>query len=127
MDRLVDHLFVFEGDGVISDYPGNYSQLRESKKNKGDELVAVPKTEVKQEAAQPVEKKRLSYNEQREFETLEKELGRLERERKGIYEQLSSPDLPFDQLQKLSERINQINDDINLKEMRWLELSEAQS
>jgi len=128
MDRLVDHLFVFEGAGVVSDYPGNYSQFREWRKVKDQQESESPqKAEEKKSTFQPTEKKKLSYKEQREFEMLEKELAQLETERKSIYEQLSSPDLPFEDLQKLSERVNSINEEIDLKEMRWLELSEAQS
>ena len=72
-------------------------------------------------------KKKLSYKEQREFEMLEKELQELEKERKTIYDQLASQDLPFEKLQALSERINTINGLIDEKELRWLELSETVS
>lgn len=124
MDRLVDHLFVFEGDGVISDFPGNYSQYREWQKQKENveneqEKLPVPKTDA------PVSsKKKLSYKEQREFESLQKNLQELEMERKQIFDQLQDPNLQFDRLQSLSERINAINIEIDEKEFRWLELSE---
>ncbi|HEU0112435.1 MAG TPA: ABC-F family ATP-binding cassette domain-containing protein [Flavisolibacter sp.] len=124
MDRLVDHLFVFEGDGVISDFPGNYSQYREWQKQKENveneqEKLPVPKTDA------PVSsKKKLSYKEQREFESLQKNLQELEMERKQIFDQLQDPNLQFDKLQSLSERINAINIEIDEKEFRWLELSE---
>ncbi|HVG41814.1 MAG TPA: ATP-binding cassette domain-containing protein, partial [Chitinophagaceae bacterium] len=125
MDRLVDHLFVFEGDGVISDFPGNYSQYRERIKEK------IPEIEEKKPAiiiSAPVvdvtPKKKFSYKEQREYENLEKELAQLEKERKNIYEQLNAPHLPYDKIQGLTERISFINNSIDSKEMRWLELSE---
>lgn len=128
MDRLVDHLFVFEGEGKISDFPGNYSQLREWEKQKEAREAEEAKPVAPQKAeATPVAKKKLSYKEQREFETLETELKQLEAERKTIYEKLSDASLPFEELQQLSERINAIGNLIDEKELRWLELSEATS
>ncbi|HEX2607584.1 MAG TPA: ATP-binding cassette domain-containing protein, partial [Flavisolibacter sp.] len=124
MDRLVDHLFVFEGDGIINDYPGNYSQLRESQREKEAEVPVIerPSMPVEQPA---IARKKLSYKEQREFENLEKDIRALENERKEIYDKLSSDTLPFDQLQKLTERITVIANLIDEKELRWLELSEV--
>jgi len=126
MDRLVDHLLVFEGDGVITDYPGNYSQYREAQKEK--ETFAAPKPvaeapKEKKEEAAPV-KRKPSYKEQREFETLEKELAELDEERKNIYKQLENGGLPYEELQKLTDRVGAINNSIDEKELRWLELSE---
>jgi ATP-binding cassette subfamily F protein uup len=127
MDRLVDHLLVFEGEGAIRDFPGNYSQFREWQKEKeataSEEVMATRATSPA--AAAP--KKKLSYKEQREFQMLEKELQELEKERKTIYDQLASQDLPFEKLQALTERINTINGLIDDKELRWLELSETVS
>ncbi|MGZ3895722.1 MAG: ABC-F family ATP-binding cassette domain-containing protein [Flavisolibacter sp.] len=126
MDRLVDHLFVFEGEGVVSDFPGNYSQFREGQKQK-EAAETESRTEIKKPETVAVARKKLSYKEQREFDLLEKELQALENERKTIYDQLASPDLPFEKLQQGSERINVINRLIDEKEFRWLELSEAAS
>lgn len=128
MDRLVDHLFVFEGNGVIRDFPGNYTQYREWQKSQ----EAIPE-EIKKEApvVKPVEdkpvvpgKKKMSFKEQREFETLEKEIAGLEKERSDLTAQMSDAALPFNKLQEISERITAINTTIEEKEMRWLELSE---
>jgi ATPase components of ABC transporters with duplicated ATPase domains len=121
MDRLVDHLFVFEGDGVIRDFPGNYSQYRIAQ----DETKA-PKPEVKKEAPkqESTEKKKLSYKEKREFEQLQQDIANLEKEKAAITEQLNSGNLPFEQLQQLSLRITEIGNLLDEKEMRWLELSE---
>jgi ATP-binding cassette subfamily F protein uup len=126
MDRLVDHLFVFKGGGEIRDFPGNYSQYREWEKQKEAQQTEA-KPEIKKTEPAPASKKKLSYKEQREFEMLEKELHDLENERKTIYEQMASPDLPFEKLQQYSEKINDINQLIDEKELRWLELSEATS
>jgi ATP-binding cassette subfamily F protein uup len=126
MDRLVDHLFVFEGDGVIRDFPGNYSDYRLSQKTDEKKIVAPPDdTEAAAPvSAKPKEKKKLSFNEKREFEQLEKELPALEKEKAEITEKMSRPNLAYDELQKLSERITEITQLLEEKEMRWLELSE---
>jgi ATP-binding cassette subfamily F protein uup len=130
MDRLVDHLFVFEGGGEIRDFPGNYSQYREWQKTE-EALLAEKKPEpVKKEepkaapARQEAPKKKLSFKEQHELDNLTKEIPQLEIERSNLTEQLSDPNLPFEKLQQISERINQINETIDEKELRWLELSE---
>lgn len=124
MDRLVDHLFVFEGGGEIRDYPGNYSQYREWLKQREVLLPEEKKIEPAKQPHPENQKRKLSYNEQREFQMLEKELGELEVEKKQISEKLSSANLPFEQLQKLSERIAEISILIDQKELRWLQLSE---
>jgi ABC transport system ATP-binding/permease protein len=132
MDRLVDHLFVFEGNGNIRDFPGNYTQYRleqEKEEAKGAEVsgkgeVAGVKEEII--SSPPVAtaaKKKMSFKEKREFDMLQKEIGELEKERTLITEKLGG-NIPFDELQKLSERISIINQLLDEKEMRWLELSE---
>jgi ATP-binding cassette subfamily F protein uup len=127
MDRLVDHLFVFEGEGEIRDFPGNYSQLREWQKLK-EEAPEVPQATVAiKEPEVILPKKKLSYKEQREFELLENELKTLEKERATLYTELSNSSLPYDKLQEISARINIIGKSIDDKELRWLELSDAQS
>lgn len=123
MDRLVDHLFVFEGEGVVRDFPGNYSLYRDSLKETEtkDATIKVEKTMAVIE--QPT-KKKLSYKEQREFESLEKDIKALEKERKEIYSLFNKEGLPYEQVQKLTERISIVTNEINGKELRWLELSE---
>lgn len=123
MDRLVDHLFVFEGNGEVKDFPGNYSQYREWQKDK--ELVEQEnKMPVAAKAENSGLQKKLSYKEQREFNSLEKEIADLEKEKREISNKLSFSDLPFEELQKLSESIGILSAQINEKEFRWLELSE---
>ncbi len=127
MDRLVDHLFVFEGDGMIRDFPGNYSQYRLWQKE--EEQTAAPATmaEPRQEkAAKPAEKRKMSYKEKREFELLEKEMAELAREKESITEKLNSGNALFEELQQLSVRIGEIATLLDDKEMRWLELSEIE-
>ena len=124
MDRLVDHLFVFEGAGEIKDFPGNYSQFRELQREKEVPSEEKKSEQVKQTHVYNVQKKKLSYKDQREFEMLEKELTDLEAEKKAISEKLSSTQTSFNELQLLSKRIAEISHLIDQKELRWLELSE---
>jgi ATP-binding cassette subfamily F protein uup len=127
MDRLVDHLFVFEGEGQVRDFPGNYSQYREWLKQ-NDIVQEQPQKQSlpTPEILTPV-KKKLTYKEQREFETLEKEISSLEKEKTSISEKLLSIGLSFEELQRLSQRIAEISSLIDEKELRWLELSENPS
>ena len=124
MDRLVDHLFVFEGDGVVRDFPGNYSQYRiETAGQDGKE--SKPDQKESSTISEPVEtKKKISYKDKREFETLEKEIARLNAEKQTITEKLSAGSLAYDELQKLSYRIEELAQLLDEKEFRWLELSE---
>jgi len=129
MDRLVDHLFVFEGNGVVRDFPGNYSQYRIRAKAQEEEKNFREETKTKQEqtaapAPAAAAKKRMSYKEKREFEQLQHDIAALEKEKAGITEKLSSGQVPFEELQQLSIRINEITALLDEKEMRWLELSE---
>lgn len=129
MDRLVDHLFVFEGDGVVKDFAGNYSQYRLQQKMTDDSLQM---TEKKKEEATPVNshlstvnsKKRMSYKEKREFEQLEKEIADLNKEKENITVRIGSSEVPFEELQWLSQRIGEVTQLLDEKELRWLELSE---
>jgi ATP-binding cassette subfamily F protein uup len=135
MDRLVDHLFVFEGNGEVGDFPGNYSQYRVSKKEQEDKPytssltsdAASPKADTAVEAAKPTEKRKLSYKEKREFETLQQEIAKLEKEKVTVTEKLNSGSAPFEELQQLAVRIGEISALLDEKELRWLELSEIEA
>jgi ATP-binding cassette subfamily F protein uup len=138
MDRLVDHLFVFEGEGEVRDFPGNYTQYRlwlkdnekksdkwkelEDSKSKGNSLDDVIAVNIEQKA---VSKKKPSFKDKREFEILEKEIASLENEKKSLTEKMSSGEIAFDELNKLSERMMAITKELEEKELRWLELSEV--
>jgi ATP-binding cassette subfamily F protein uup len=137
MDRLVDHLFVFEGEGVIRDFPGNYSDYRMSGDKYADrstemddskDRVLVSKKEIVPE--KPIEKaadkKRRTFKEKREFELLQKEIEVLQKEKETLTALLANSATDFATLQKASERIGQLSDDIDEKEFRWLELSEME-
>jgi ATP-binding cassette subfamily F protein uup len=131
MDRLVDHLFVFEGDGVVRDFPGNYSEYRieerakeKTKDNpKKEEAAAAIAAPVKA-AAPVVEKKKFSFKDKREYDQLEKEIAALEAEKTTIAEKMMDEKINYDDIQKLSNRMTQITQLLEEKEMRWLELSE---
>jgi ATP-binding cassette subfamily F protein uup len=132
MDKLVDHLFVFEGDGQIRDYPGNYSQYRkqsareEAQKKKEESKQASSSGSDRKEKRDkpPQEKKKLSYKEKREFEQLTEEIEKLETEKSTLTEAMNSGSLEHDELHKKGERLEEIMADLEEKEMRWLELSE---
>lgn len=129
MDRMVDHLFAFEGNGVIKDFPGNYTQYREALAKEtftGYEIKPVV-AEVKETSVavpQKTENKKLSFKEKLEFETIEKEMPALQKEKAGLEEKMNSGNLNFEDLQKAAARIGQIVHQLDEKEMRWLELSE---
>lgn len=134
MDRLVEHLFVFEGDGVVNDFPGNYTLYRIAQKEKeAESKIEQQKGKTNQEekynetTQQDKPKKKLSYKELREFEQLEKEIPTLEQEKTEVTAKMSNANLPYEELQVLSERITTITQLLEEKEMRWLELSESVS
>ncbi|MGN6803306.1 MAG: ABC-F family ATP-binding cassette domain-containing protein [Ginsengibacter sp.] len=128
MDRLVDHLFVFEGNGAIKDFPGNYSQYRiwkqEEESNTQSNDGKSSKASTENQKPSDNSKLKFSYKEKREFENLEKEIAALEKEKKSLEEKLGYSSTEFDELQKASERIGNIIQLLDEKEMRWLELSE---
>ena len=132
LDKLVDHLFVFCGNGVVKDFVGSYSEYREYIKEyeaeqRAKERAAEKAIREPQKQDKPAQKKKLTYKEQREFEQIEKDLEALAAEKATLEEALSSGTLPFDKLQETSERIGQIIAETDEKEMRWLELSELAS
>lgn len=136
MDRLVDHLFVFEGDGMIRDFPGNYTQYRQAtangqsltEKNGASYIGEIEKTasSANQDQVTAGKKRQLSYKEKREFELLEKEISDLSKEKISITEKLNDGNTPFGELQQLSNRIGDVTRLLDEKELRWLELSEIQ-
>ncbi len=126
MDRLVDHLFAFEGDGQIRDFPGNYSQYRQWKQKDENKKKAAPteKTLEKIIEKPSSQKLKISFKEKSEFEKLEKEIAGLEVEKKLLEVKLSNAAMQYDALQETSEKINTIILQLDEKETRWLELSE---
>ena len=132
MDRLVDHLFAFEGEGEIRDFPGNYSQYRLWKQIEENKPAAPAQKNPlpsgsgrkKQEEISAPSGEKLSFKERTEFETLEKDISKLEKEKKLLEVKLNNAGEEFDKLQDIAEQIGDIIVKVDKKELRWLELSE---
>ena len=132
MDKVVDHLLVFNGQGDIRDFPGNYTQYRDWKdvkavREKEKEKEAAKDREEKTAKVRLNEKRRMSFKEKREFELLEQEIAALEAEKQSIEEALCSGTLSVDELTEKSKRLPELAELIDEKTMRWLELSEIES
>lgn len=128
MDKVVEHLFVFHGQGNIQDFPGNYTQYREQRDS---QAVASEETEQRRALSQSKPRlnddkkpRRLSYKEQQELQALEQELPLLEDEKKALEQCLSGETLTADEVARLSARYQEVQNLLDEKEMRWLELSE---
>ncbi len=128
MDRLTDHLFVFKGDGIIEDFPGNYADYRMSQKDEASPSITTNEKKDDTLSSGTVQlsepKKRLSYKEKREFEMLEGEITTLREEKKNLELQLAGGQHNYQELEIITTRIGQIDMLVDEKEMRWLELSE---
>lgn len=131
MDKVVDHLLVFRGGGEVKDFPGNYTQFRENERLLAKEDEAKGKASVDSAPAfsngkpRLQEKKRkLTFKERQEFEQLEKDIEHLEQEKNGIEMALSSGTISVDEITLMSKRLPVLNDELDEKSMRWLELSE---
>ncbi|MBO4680141.1 MAG: ABC transporter ATP-binding protein, partial [Lachnospiraceae bacterium] len=129
LDKIVDHLFVFTGEGHVKDFVGSYSEYREFMKEmrraeaqaaRAEKAPAAPRTKP----APASDKKKLSWKEQREKEQIEAELPQLEARKAALEQELSSGTLDINALTAKSREIEQIIADIDAKELRWLELSE---
>tara|TARA_B100001059_G_C17837305_1_gene589125 strand:- start:1186 stop:3054 length:1869 start_codon:yes stop_codon:yes gene_type:complete len=125
MDKIVDHLLVFKGEGEVENFPGNYTDYRiyEDSKAPESDTDAEDKKE-KKNWKKDSSKAALSYNEQKEYKNLESKIKSLEFDKKEIEQKFLNPDLSQDQITELSAKIQKIIDSIEEKEMRWLELSE---
>ena len=128
MDRVVDHLLVFKGEGVIEDYPGNYTQYRQFNEAREKRNIKERKEETKPSQKtyniRNNEKKRLTYKERCEMQQLETDIELLEKEKKELTEALCSGTLPIDLLTEKSKRLPEVEKELDEKSTRWLELSE---
>lgn len=134
MDKVVDHLLVFNGDGNLNDFPGNYSQYREWKiakeKEEKAKLEAKPSnnntasTTPSNDGRNANRARKLTFKEKKEFEQLEKDLEILNKEKADIEAALCGGTSSVDEITRMSKRLPELNDEIDEKEMRWLELSE---
>lgn len=132
LDKTVDHLFIFNGEGNIKDFVGQYSEYREYMREQEAQRAESAKLAAEKSAKSAksntshnsTPRRKLSYKEQRELEQLELEIPQLEEEKHSLEQQLSSGELSHDQLMSASARISEIISTLEEKEMRWLELSE---
>ena len=131
MDKVVDHLLVFKGDGEIQDFPGNYTQYREWQTLQPKESIAASQSREpspsRDSRSTRDSKRKMSYKEKTEFERLEKEIAALEAEQHQLEEALCSGTLSIDELTEKSKRLPLLKDELDEKSLRWLELSEIES
>lgn len=125
MDKLVDHLWVFEGDGAIRDFNGNYQDYLDEQAVKTE--LAKPVSSSKSAPEKPKPKNQLTYNEKREYEQLCIDLEKLQARKVDLETQLSQPDLGYEQITQLAGELEQLKQTLDEKELRWLELEEKQS
>jgi ATP-binding cassette subfamily F protein uup len=130
MDKLVEHLFIFEGQGKIKDFNGNHKEYRAYIKEKESKKRSQERAEEEKRKAQAVKEQAensvpaLSYEERKEMNRIEKEISKLEEKKSKIHEQFLNPDLPLDEMQKLSKELKEIEELVEEKEMVWMEFAE---
>ena len=123
MDKIVDHLFVFKGEGIVDDFPGNYSDYRVYESSRPKEISKIDKTENTQVVKQN-EAKKLSYNEQKEYKNLESKIRSLELDKKALEAKFLNPELSQDEITALSDELQILINTLEYKEFRWFELAE---
>ena len=130
MDKVVDHLLVFKGQGEIKDFPGNYTQYREWASLEENKTSSSSSSSSTSTAGKPSyrhdDRRRLSYKEKREMEQLEKDIAALEEEKKKIEEALCGGTTEVEEITAMSKRLPQLNEELDNKSFRWLELSEIE-
>ena len=129
MDKVVDHLLVFKGDGVVKDFPGNYTQYREwsslqTREEQAQKAALNSKREIEKKTRNNTTRTKKTYKEKIEFEQLEKDIAALEAEQKHIENALCGGTISVEEITEMSKRLPIIKDEIDEKSMRWLELSE---
>ena len=130
MDKVVDHLLVFKGDGEIQDFPGNYTQYRDFQKMKSKEEEQLKQTKNNTTPNEPKkdyhnnQKRKMSFKEKREYEQLTEKIAQLENEKQQLEEELCSGNLSVEELTEKSKRLPLLKDELDELELRWLELSE---
>lgn len=126
MDKVVDHILVFKGEGVIDDFPGNYTQYRQYSALQSKEEVKADASVKEKKSYRNDSRRRMSYKEKREFEQLEKDIASLEQQQHEIEEALCSGTLSVEELTEKSRLLPKLKEEIDEKSMRWLELSEIE-
>lgn len=126
MDKVVDHILVFKGEGVIDDFPGNYTQYRQYSALQSKEEAKADASAKEKKSYRNDSRRRMSYKEKREFEQLEKDIASLEQQQHEIEEALCSGTLSVEELTEKSRLLPKLKEEIDEKSMRWLELSEIE-
>lgn len=126
MDKVVDHILVFKGEGVIDDFPGNYTQYRQYSALQSKEEAKADASVKEKKSYRNDSRRRMSYKEKREFEQLEKDIASLEQQQHEIEEALCSGTLSVEELTEKSRLLPKLKEEIDEKSMRWLELSEIE-
>ena len=126
MDKVVDHILVFKGEGVIDDFPGNYTQYRQYSALQSKEEAKADASVKEKKSYRNDSRRRMSYKEKREFEQLEKDIASLEQQQHEIEETLCSGTLSVEELTEKSRLLPKLKEEIDEKSMRWLELSEIE-
>lgn len=126
MDKVVDHILVFKGEGVIDDFPGNYTQYRQYSALQSKEEAKADASVKEKKSYRNDSRRRMSYKEKREFEQLEKDIASLEQQQHEIEEELCSGTLSVEELTEKSRLLPNLKEEIDEKSMRWLELSEIE-
>ena len=126
MDNLVEHYFVFEGNGVVNDFNGTYSEYRalKTQQESGEKNSSSEKKKSDHPKPSNSDSEKLSFNERKEYQKLEKEIEELEKKKSAIHIQMSNSDLDYEKLQELSETFSALKEELEEKEFRWLELAE---
>ena len=127
MDKIVDHLFVFRGEGYIEDFPGNYSDFRAYEDSQDQEQEPIKPKSIQQQStpklAAGVQKQKLSFNEQKEYQQLESKIRSLEKDKVVLEQSFFEEGLSIETIEERSKKLQEIIETIELKTMRWFELA----
>ena len=123
MDKIVDHLFVFRGEGYIEDFPGNYSDFRAYEDSQDQEQEPIKPKNIQQQASKDVQKQKISFNEQKEYQQLESKIRSLEKDKLVLEQSFFEEGLSIETIEERSKMLQEVIEIIELKTMRWFELA----
>lgn len=123
MDKIVDHLFVFRGEGYIEDFPGNYSDFRAYEDSQDQEQEPIKPKNIQQQASKDVQKQKISFNEQKEYQQLESKIRSLEKDKLVLEQSFFEEGLSIETIEERSKKLQEVIETIELKTMRWFELA----
>jgi ATP-binding cassette subfamily F protein uup len=123
MDKIVDHLFVFRGEGCIEDFPGNYSDFRAYEDSQDQEQEPIKPKNIQQQASKDVQKQKISFNEQKEYQQLESKIRSLEKDKLVLEQSFFEEGLSIETIEERSKKLQEVIEIIELKTLRWFELA----